>query len=148
MSTQPERTETTTETTRFDALASSFAQTRSRRGTLRLLGLAAPGASSLSLLGHGDSQAKKQRKKKGGKKGGRKSPARPVSNTCNTTSGGTCGPAGNNCRCANGSAGGGGECARIPAGDVQPCPPSGACPKGQLCLKASDEVAYCLTPCQ
>ena len=54
-------------TTRFDALASSFAQTHTRRGALRLLGLAALGAGSATLLGSADGQAR-TRKKKGGKK--------------------------------------------------------------------------------
>jgi hypothetical protein len=57
------------ETARFDELASSFAQTHSRRGALRLLGLAAVGAGSLTLLGAADGEARKRRGKKGGKKG-------------------------------------------------------------------------------
>jgi hypothetical protein len=54
-------------TTRFDAVTSSLAQTHSRRGALRLLGLAALGASGLAVLKTEEGQAKKKRKKKGGK---------------------------------------------------------------------------------
>jgi hypothetical protein len=58
----------TMETARFDELTSSFAQTHTRRGALRLLGLAAASAGSLTLLGSMDGEAKRKRKKKGGKK--------------------------------------------------------------------------------
>jgi hypothetical protein len=74
--------------TRFDELASSLAQTQSRRGALRLLGLAAVGAGSLTLLGSADGEArsKKRGKKKGGKKGNKgntgntpdRTPSRPA----------------------------------------------------------------------
>ncbi len=64
------------ETTRFDQIASSFAQTHSRRGAFRLLAASATGASGLTVFGHDESQAKKRRKKKGGKgKGGKGSGA-------------------------------------------------------------------------
>jgi hypothetical protein len=56
-------------TTRFDAVTSSVAQTHSRRGALRLLGLAALSASGLAVLGHEETAAKKKRKKKGSTKG-------------------------------------------------------------------------------
>ena len=56
-------------TTRFDAVTSSLAQTHSRRGALRLLGLAALSASGLAVLSHEEGQAKKKRKKKGSTKG-------------------------------------------------------------------------------
>jgi hypothetical protein len=58
---------TTMATTRFDAVTSSFAQTHSRRGAFRLLGLAALSASGLAVLNHEEGQAKKKRKKKSGK---------------------------------------------------------------------------------
>jgi hypothetical protein len=51
---------------RFDAITGSFADTHSRRGALRLLGLAALGASGLAVLGHEDGQAKKKKRKKKG----------------------------------------------------------------------------------
>jgi len=57
------------ERTRFDALTSNLSQTHSRRGALRLLGLAALGASGLAVLKTEDGQAKKKRKKKGSKTG-------------------------------------------------------------------------------
>jgi hypothetical protein len=69
------------ETTRFDAITSTFAQRHGRRGALRLLGLAAFGAGSLTLLGHESGQSRN--KKKGGRKGG-KGKGRPSSGTPST----------------------------------------------------------------
>ncbi len=52
---------------RFDRITSSFAHTQSRRGTLRLFGLAAFGASGLSLLiaEPGDARRRKKKNKSG-----------------------------------------------------------------------------------
>ena len=58
---------------RFDAITSTFAETHSRRGALRLLGLAALGASGLSLLGQQEGEAKKKRRGKRKKGGSRQS---------------------------------------------------------------------------
>ena len=55
------------ETTRFDEMIATFAQSPSRRGVLRLLGAAAFGTGSLALLD--DAEAKKRRKKKKKKNG-------------------------------------------------------------------------------
>ena len=64
-------------TTRFDAITNSLAETHSRRGALRLLGLAALGASGLAVLGAEEGEAKKKRKK--GKKSNTSStPSRPA----------------------------------------------------------------------
>ncbi len=61
------------ETTRFDAITSTFAGTSTRRGALRVLAAAAFGAGGLAILGQDEGQARKKGgKKKGGKgKGGK-----------------------------------------------------------------------------
>lgn len=53
----------------FDRIASSFAQSHTRRDTVRLLGLAVLGASGLGLLGQTSGEARRRRKKKGIKHG-------------------------------------------------------------------------------
>jgi hypothetical protein len=50
------------ETARFDRIAATFAQNRTRRGALRLLGAAALGAGGLSLLSAHDGEARRRRK--------------------------------------------------------------------------------------
>lgn len=57
------------DTQRFDRIASTYAETRTRRGALRALTAAAFAAGSLAVLGGGDVDAKKKRKKKKGGKG-------------------------------------------------------------------------------
>ena len=49
---------------RFDRIASSFAETRTRRNALHVLAAAAFGAGSLAVLGGDNVDAKKKRKKK------------------------------------------------------------------------------------
>jgi hypothetical protein len=56
--------ETIMDSTRFDRLTESFGETRDRRAVLRLLGVAAFGAGSLSLLGATGSEAKRRRRRK------------------------------------------------------------------------------------
>jgi hypothetical protein len=53
------------ETSRFDTITSTVAQTGSRRGALRLLATAALGAGGLTLLGRTGTAAKKKSKGKG-----------------------------------------------------------------------------------
>ena len=57
------------DTTRFDRITSTFAQSHSRRGALRLLAAATLGAGGLSVLATDEGQAKKRRKGKGKGKG-------------------------------------------------------------------------------
>jgi hypothetical protein len=52
------------ESTRFDQITSTFAQTRTRRSALGLLGMAALGASGLELLVADEGEARRRRKKK------------------------------------------------------------------------------------
>ena len=52
------------DSTRFDRITETFGQTRDRRNVLRLLGTAAFGAGSLTLLGAAEGEAKRRRKKK------------------------------------------------------------------------------------
>lgn len=52
------------ETSQFDRIATTLAQSRGRRNVLRLLGGAAFGAGGLSLLNVADGEARKRRKKK------------------------------------------------------------------------------------
>jgi hypothetical protein len=58
--------ENAVDTTRFDQITASLAQSPSRRGVLRLLGAATFGAGGLAFLA--DAEAKKRRKKKKKKK--------------------------------------------------------------------------------
>lgn len=59
------------DTQRFDRMASSFAQTQTRRTALRMLAATAFGVGGLTLLTVEEGDAKKKRKKKGGSgKGG------------------------------------------------------------------------------
>ena len=53
----------------FDRIASSLAHTHTRRDAMRLLGLAALGASGLGLLSQHDGEARRRRRKKGRKHG-------------------------------------------------------------------------------
>src|SRR5688500_16037924 len=64
--------ETSMDSTRFDRITESFGETRDRRAVLRLLGVAAFGAGSLSLLGARDGEAKRRRRRKK-----KKAPAQP-----------------------------------------------------------------------
>jgi hypothetical protein len=57
------------ETTRFDEIASTLAETSTRRGALRFLAAAAFGLGSVAVLGHEESAARRRR---GGKKKNRK----------------------------------------------------------------------------
>ncbi len=54
---------------RFDRIASTFAETRTRRGALQLLGAAMLAVGGLNLLGTDEGEAKRRRKKKGKGKG-------------------------------------------------------------------------------
>jgi hypothetical protein len=58
------------DTQRFDRLTSTLVETRTRRGTLRLLAAAALGAGGLTVLGRGESEARKRRKSKKNGSGG------------------------------------------------------------------------------
>jgi hypothetical protein len=49
------------ETTRFDAIATTLAETSTRRGALRFLAAAALGAGSLALLGQDEGEARRRR---------------------------------------------------------------------------------------
>ena len=122
---------------RFDTALQVLAETRSRRGVAAAIVAAVLGLVSLDTAEANKKKRKARRRQRRDRRG---------SNTCNTTSGGACGPAERSCKCANGSAGGAEECLRDPGDAAQPCPATGGCPRGQLCLKASDDVAYCLTP--
>jgi hypothetical protein len=55
---------------RFDRIASSFAETRTRRSALRALAAVALGAGGLAILGGAEGDANKRHKKKKGGKGG------------------------------------------------------------------------------
>jgi len=57
------------DTTRFDKLTSTFAQSQSRRGALRLLGAALVSAGGLGLLAADESHARRKKKGHGGKGG-------------------------------------------------------------------------------
>jgi hypothetical protein len=57
------------ESTRFDQIAATVAQNRTRRTMLRLLGTAALGAGGLSLLGRDEGDARRRRGKKKHKHG-------------------------------------------------------------------------------
>jgi hypothetical protein len=56
------------DTTRFDRITVNVAQSSSRRGVLRLLGVAALGAGSLTCFGAAEGEAKRRRKHKKRKK--------------------------------------------------------------------------------
>lgn len=60
------------DTTRFDAITSRLAWAQSRRGALRVLGLAVLGGGGLGLLAQHDGEARRKKKKKNRKnqKGG------------------------------------------------------------------------------
>ena len=55
------------DTARFDRIASTFAATRTRRGTLHLLGAMALAVGGLNLLGPDEGAAKRRKKKNKGK---------------------------------------------------------------------------------
>ena len=69
------------DTTRFDQIASTFAQTHNRRGAFRFLAAAALGVGSLTLLAPDEGQARKRGKKKGGKDKGDKGTPAPSGST-------------------------------------------------------------------
>jgi hypothetical protein len=82
----------TMDTTMFDRLARTLAEEPSRRGLLRLFGVAALGVTGLSLLGTGEVDAKRRKKRKKRKKKktsckgvcGGKCPRCPAGSACQT----------------------------------------------------------------
>jgi len=86
---------------RFDRIASSFAESHNRRDAVRLLGLAALGASGLGFLSQSDGDARRRRK-------GRKKGVQHGSGAGGGTGGGSQNGTGGGTGTGSGSGGGGG----------------------------------------